>query len=101
MVCRAHDELRSVRDLAEFPDDELAAEDRVIEQNIVLFKFLGRIFAVVIGVIPDENVGAFTTFLIKQVVPYSLGKTVFGSGIFVYFLFLSIKSSVFKVLCVA
>ena len=57
MVGRTHDELHALSDHAVAADDELVAEDWVVEKNIALFE-LGRIVCVVVvGEVADFDVG--------------------------------------------
>lgn len=86
MVCRAHDELRAGRNLTELPDHEMVAELRIVEQHIVPLKPRRIDRIVIIGVVTDRDIRRVTTFLMKQEVLYSFGKTAFGSGIFIIIL---------------
>lgn len=86
VVRRTHDKLRAGRDLTELADHKMIAELRVVEQHIVPLnpRRIDRI--VIIGVVTDRDIRAVTTFLMKQEVLYSFGKTAFGSGIFIIIL---------------
>jgi len=57
MIGRTHDESRAVRDLTEFADDKLVAEDRVVEKNLRFFKVLRMFRAVVVGIVAYKNIG--------------------------------------------
>lgn len=57
MIGRTHDESRAVRDLTEFADDKLVAEDRIVEKNLRFFKVLRLFRAVVVGIVANKNIG--------------------------------------------
>lgn len=82
MIGRTHDESRAVRDLTEFADDKLVAEDRMVEKNLRFFKVLRMFRAVVVGIVAYKKLGADTIFFRKTDVLYSFGKITFGSGFF-------------------
>ncbi len=82
MIGRTHDESRAVRDLTEFADDKLVAEDRIVEKNLRFFKVLRMFRAVVVGIVAYKNIGCRYDIFRKTDVLYSFGKTTFGSGFF-------------------
>jgi hypothetical protein len=57
MIGRTHDKSCAVRDLTEFADDKLVAEDRIIEKNLRFFKVLRMFRAVVVGIVAYKNIG--------------------------------------------
>lgn len=65
VVCRPHYEFRSARNLAEFADYKFFPELRIVEQNIVLFKFRGSGGIIVISVVTDKNVRRLHNILHK------------------------------------
>ena len=74
VVRRAHNELRSARDLAEFSDDEFVAEYGVVEQNVVLFEARRVFIVVVIGIVADADVGRFDDVFDETTRPVLVGE---------------------------
>ena len=68
--------------MAKFSDYEMISKFGIVEKNIILFKVCRVIRIIVIRIIPDNDIRAVITFLIKQEVLYSLGKISSGFGIF-------------------
>lgn len=78
MIGRTHDESRAVRDLTEFADDKLVAEDRIVEKNLRFFKVLRMFRAVVVGIVAYKNIGCRYDIFRKTDVLYSFGSGFFG-----------------------
>lgn len=82
MIGRTHDESRAVRDLTEFADDKLVAEDRMVEKNLRFFKVLRMFRAVVVGIVAYKNIGCRYDIFQKDGCFVLVRKITFGSGFF-------------------
>lgn len=56
MIGAVHDELRPAGDRAEFPDDQLVADKRVVVEDVAL-EVLRVLWIVVLRVVADDDVG--------------------------------------------